>query len=112
MVADLAILPCGPRSLDPWTLGDSIDLVNELRRTRPELRGAVLVTRKIEPVTVGEGVREALANCGLPLLDAELGYTLVRQPQAAEGPPTYSTDWPAGEEVTVVVNELERLISL
>ena len=31
----------------------------------------VLVTRKIEPVTVGEGVREALADCGLPLLDAK-----------------------------------------
>jgi len=66
--------------------------------------------RKIEPVTVGEGVREALADCGLPLLDAELGYSLVRQPRAVEGPRTYSTDWPASEEVTVLVNELERLM--
>jgi chromosome partitioning protein len=110
MVADLAILPCGPRTLDPWTLGDGIDLVNEIRHTRPTLRGAVLVTRKIEPVTVGEGVREALATCGLPLLDAELGYSLVRPPRADESPRAYSTDWPAGEEVTVLVNELERLM--
>jgi hypothetical protein len=108
MVPDLAILPCGPRTLDPWMLGNSIDLVNELRRTRPELRGVVLITRKIEPVTVGEGVREALANCGLPLLDAELGYSLAREYGPAEG--RYSTDWPAAEEVTVLVNELERLM--
>jgi len=38
MVTDLAILPCGPRSLDPWTLSNSIDLLNKVRGTGPELQ--------------------------------------------------------------------------
>ena len=46
MVADMAILPCGPSSADAWALAASIDLINEARTLRPELEVRIVITRK------------------------------------------------------------------
>ena len=72
MAADIVILPCGPTLSDTWALGASLELVTEAQTLRPGLIAAVLITKKKPRTTLGKGAREALSNCGVPVLRAEL----------------------------------------
>lgn len=111
MVADLAVLPCGPSAVDAWALAESVELVNAAQQLRPELQGAVLITRKVARTAIGAGAREALAGCGLPVLEAELGFRVAYQeaPAAGLGVTQYAPQDAAAEEVRALVSELLEL---
>ena len=85
LVADLALLPCGPAAFDAWALAASLQTVGEARVLRPALDAAVIVTRKQKGTALGEGARDVLAGGGLPLLATELGYRVAYQEAAASG---------------------------
>lgn len=112
MVSDLVVLPCGPSAVDAWALAESVDLVNEARTMRPELRAGVLITRKVARTAVGAGARETLTQAGLPVLGVELGYRVTYQeaPAAGLGVTVYAPASAAAEEVRALVSELESLI--
>lgn len=84
-VADLAVLPCGPSAPDIWALSDSVEVVREMQRTRPELRGRVLLTRKVVGTAIVQTARDAIAECGLPTLSVELGYRVAYQEAMGRG---------------------------
>ena len=109
-VTDAVVLPCGPSAMDAWALAESIDLVLKAKKLRPELKAWVLITRKIARTAIGAGAREALAECGLPLLKTELGYRVTYQeaPADGQGPTTYDASGPAAEEIRALVSEIER----
>jgi chromosome partitioning protein len=111
MVCDLAVLPTGPAALDVWALGASVDLVREARALRPEMRSAVLITRKLPRTVLGARARHALGELGLPVLDAELSLRITYQeaPAAGLGPTTYDARSIAAREVRVLATELEQL---
>jgi chromosome partitioning protein len=111
MVANLALLPCGPSAVDAWALGETLDLIAEARTLRPELQAAVVLTRKIARTVLGDGARVALAECGLPILRAELGYRVAYQeaPAAGLGVTVYEPGGAAAEESRRLVDELESM---
>lgn len=113
MVADLAVLPCGPSAFDVWALTESVDLVREAQALRPRLDAAVLVTRKTA-TTLGAGVRRALEELGLPVLDTALASRVAYQeaPALGLGPTTYAPSSPAAAEVRRLVTELEKRLGL
>jgi chromosome partitioning protein len=112
MVADLAILPCGPSALDIWALTESLALIQAAREIRPQLKAAVLITRKIPRTTLGASLREALVSTGLPVLQAELclRVTYPEATAAGKGVTLYDPRSPAAVEVRALVNELEAMI--
>ena len=85
MVANLAVLPCGPSAADAWALASSIELVQEARTLRPELRACVVITRKKGRTAMGKGAREMLMQGGLPVLIAELADRIAYQEAIAAG---------------------------
>ena len=111
MVADVAVLPCGPSAPDAWALAGSLDLVAEARALRPELVAAVLLTRVQAHTALGRGAREVLAEGGLPVLRASLGYRVAYAESLAAG--MGATEYAPGDlaagEVHALVGELERL---
>jgi chromosome partitioning protein len=111
MVSDLALLPCGPSAHDAWALAESVDLVKAAQRLRPELRAAVVVTRKVAGTAIGKGAREALAEAGLPVLRAELGFRVAYQeaPAAGLGPAQYAPSSEAAAEVRALTEEVLAL---
>lgn len=111
MVADLAIIPCGPSAVDAWALAETLELVEAARQVRPELRAAVLLTRKVARTAIGKGAREVLASGGLPVLQAELGFRTAYQeaPAAGMGPAQYAPRDPTAAEVRALVDELLTL---
>jgi chromosome partitioning protein len=111
MVADVAILPCGPSAADAWALASSIELVNEARSLREDLFAVVLITRKQVNTTLGKSAREILTESGLPLLETELGYRVAFQEALAAGlgVTTYAPSDVASDEVRALVDELMSL---
>lgn len=111
LVADLAVLPCGPSAFDAWALTSSLDLVQEARRLRPDLAAAVLVTRKQGRTALGQGARDVLASGGLPVLASELGYRVAYQEAAAsgQGVSTYAPRGEAAAEVRALLDEVLAL---
>lgn len=111
MIADLVILPCGPSTADAWALAESVALVNEARQVRPQLRAAVLLTRRVARTAIGDSAREVLAESGLPILKAELGYRTAYQEALAAGlgVSQYAPRTSAATEVRALARELERL---
>ena len=110
MVAELVVLPCGPSAMDAWALADGLELVTKARTLRPQLEANVLITRKVSRTSLGEGAREALAHCGLPVLKTELGYRVAYQeaPAAGLGVAQYEPRGQAAVEIRALVDELER----
>ena len=114
MASDLAVIPCGPSSLDAWALAESLDLVAEARSLRPELAAAVLITRKVSRTTIGAGARDTLAGCGLPVLSAELGHRVAYQeaPAAGLSLAEYAPGSAAAVEVAELAAELVALLTV
>ena len=108
MIADLAILPCGPTAVDVWALAESVALINQAVALRPELKARALITRKIRRTTLGASAREALKAAGLDVMKAELCYRVAYQeaPAAGLGVAQYAPRDRAAEEVKTLVDEL------
>ncbi len=108
MVADMAILPCGPSSADAWALGASIDLVNEARTLRSDLEVRILITRKQGRTALGRSAREELEKSGIELLKTEVGYRVAFAEAlgAGQGVTAYAPKDAAADETRALVSEL------
>ena len=111
MLSDVALLPCGPAALDVWAAAASADMAREAVARKPELRAAVLITRKIPGTVLAKQALSAIEKLGLPVLDASLCQRVTYQeaPAAGLGPTTYAPTSAAAAEVRRLVTELERL---
>ncbi len=110
MIADVAILPCGASAADAWALANAIDLINEARVLRDELKAAILLTRKQGRTALGKGARTVLESSGIPVLRTELGQRIAYQEALAAGMgvTTFSPRDAASKEVSSLLDELER----
>src|SRR6185312_3740360 len=85
MIADVAVLPCGPSAADAWALSSSLEVLAEARSMREELLACVLITRKQGRTALGKGARKVLESTGLPVLETELGSRIAYQEAIAAG---------------------------
>lgn len=114
MVADVAVLPCGPSTHDTWALSPVVELVAAARSVHPGLLARILVTRKVVGTAIGKTARSVLREVEIPLLESELCYRTDYQeaPAVGLGPTTYRPGGLASLEIRNLVNELEELASL
>jgi chromosome partitioning protein len=110
MIADLALLPCGPTAVDAWALAGTLEVVKEAQAVRASLRGAVLITRKQGRTALGKGARSVLEASGLPVLRTELGYRVAYQEAmaAGQGVTAFAPRDPATREIFNLLDELKR----
>ncbi|MBK6534157.1 MAG: AAA family ATPase [Deltaproteobacteria bacterium] len=108
MVADVALLPCGPSSADAWALAASIDLINEARSLRPELEVRIVITRKQGRTALGRSAREELTKSGIDLMKTEIGYRVAFAESlgAGLGVTAYAPRDAAASETRALVSEL------
>ena len=71
-VSDLVIVPVSPSSLDIWSCRETLEMIREVGRTRPNLEARMLITKKIPGTRVGREAREAVSVFGVELLETEL----------------------------------------
>ena len=108
MIADLAILPCGPAAVDVWAMTEPVEIIREARKLRQDLRVFALVTRRVSRAAIGAAARQALEALGLAVLRSELGFRIAYQeaPAAGLGIAQYAPRSSAALEVRSLVDEL------
>ncbi|HVJ90828.1 MAG TPA: ParA family partition ATPase [Labilithrix sp.] len=111
MVADLAVLPCGPSAADAWALAASLETLAEARSLREELSACILITRRQNRTSLGRGARKVLESAPLPVLATELGFRVAYQEAlaAGQGITGYAPRDPASREITSLYDELEAM---
>jgi chromosome partitioning protein len=110
MVADVALLPCGPSAADAWALSAAIDVVSEARALRDELRACIVITRKQGRTALAKQARKVLASSGLEVLGAELSQRIAYQEAIAvgRGVTSHAPRDAASLEVFNLLDELRR----
>jgi len=109
MVADLAVVPCGPSAADAWALTSTLEVIEDAQLLREELDACILITRKQRRTALGKGARALLESTGLPVLSSELGYRVAYQESLAAGlgVNAYAPRDPAALEIEALLTELE-----
>ncbi len=110
MVADIAVLPCGPSAADAWALAEALDVVREAMTFRDKLQACILITRKQGRTQLAKGARGVLESSGFPVLETELAYRVAYQEALAGGfgVTTFAPRDAAAEEVRNLYSELVR----
>ncbi len=110
MIADVAILPCGPSAADAWALASSLEVVEEARTLRESLKACILITRKQGRTALGKSARAVLESGGVPVLATELGYRIGYQEAVAAGMgvTTFAPRDAAAREIKQLLLEVER----
>jgi chromosome partitioning protein len=114
MVADLVILPCSPSPVDLWALSSSVELVEEARIVRPDLKAVIVITKKAPRTAIGGQIRESLQESGLPILGTEI-HNRVAYAEAmilGQSVTRYARGTKAADEAIALVEEIEQLMSL
>jgi chromosome partitioning protein len=112
MIADLAILPCGPSASDVWALSTSLELVRSAREVRESLQACIVITRKQPRTALGKEARRVLEQSGVPVLGSELFYRVAYQEALAGGAGVTGQRHrdPAACEMRALFEEVERLV--
>lgn len=111
MVADVAVLPCGPSAADAWALATALDVVKEARTLRDDLKACILITRKQRGTAIAKSARRLMESSGFPVLFTELGQRIAYQEAiaAGRGPTSFSPRDAASLEVFSLLDELRSL---
>jgi len=111
LVADVALFPCGASAADAWALAASLEVLEEVRAYRDNIRAAVVITRKQGRTALARSARTVLEESGLPVLRTELGARVAYQEALAVGlgPTRFSPRDPAAREVFALFDDVEEL---
>jgi len=104
IVSDVALLPSGPSTPDVWALAESVEVVEQVRELRPDLRVGIVVNRRT-PTNEGRTAREAFSVMPYPVLEVELGQRVAFSEALAAG--LGVTAYAGGSAAAV---ELRRLV--
>lgn len=108
-VSDFVVVPSVPGATDAWALRQTVALLGEARKVRPDLRAGV-VWNRVERTTLARQAQASAEGLEVAMLDTALrsrvtfGEALIR----GEGVVTYAPESDAAAEVRRLVKEILR----
>jgi chromosome partitioning protein len=111
MVADFALIPVGQSAADVWTLGSTVELLEQAKAFHRHLKAAVVLTRRKPRTAIGKHAREPLQESGLPALRGETTDRMAWQEcvGAGLGVAQYAPRDAAAEELRAILDEVLEL---
>jgi len=112
LVSDIVLMPVTPGPADIWALRETLALFDDVRDLRPEIKAAIVLNR-VSPRTALAGVtREAIADSGVPTLEATLGNRVAfgEAMAAGQGVTSYAPSSPAASEVEALTAATLKLL--
>lgn len=109
--ATFILIPVQPSPYDIWATAELVELVKQrIEVTDGELQAAFVVSRAIKGTKIGAEVTGALADYGLPVLDARITQRVSYPGTAAVGTTVLDTepDGDAAREVRALVQEITQ----
>lgn len=72
-ITNMVLVPCKASPLDYLAIGDTLDLIREVKARRPELLTAVVLTMVISGTDFTTNIRKELEKTEFPILRTEIG---------------------------------------
>lgn len=72
-ITNLVLVPCKASPLDYLAIGDTLDLIREVKAKRPELTTVVVLTMVIAGTDFTTNIRKELEKTEFPVLNTEIG---------------------------------------
>ncbi|MCC6877731.1 MAG: AAA family ATPase [Sandaracinaceae bacterium] len=107
VAADLVVLPVSPGAADVWALQETLEVLEEAKALRPELRASVVLNRA-DRTTLARLASEALSELGVRLLGAQLGNRVAHGEAmlGGLGVVEYAPNTKAADEVDRLTREI------
>ncbi|NEZ68412.1 cobyrinic acid a,c-diamide synthase [Leptolyngbyaceae cyanobacterium CCMR0082] len=77
IASNLVLIPVTPSSYDVWAADETVEIIGEAQITRPDIKGAFVINRKIVNTSIGREVASALKEYELPLLKTAINQRVV-----------------------------------
>lgn len=111
LAADLVLIPVQPSSYDVWAASETVQLIEEARGFKPELRSAFVINRKIVNTAIGKDIRDALGEYNIPTLETTIGQRVA----FAESSAGYSvvelgSSSTASKEIKALAKEVLKMV--
>jgi chromosome partitioning protein len=112
MASDLVLIPVQPSPYDVWAAKEIVDLLEEIKPFKENLKNAFVINRKIVNTAIGRDVNEVLAEYNLPVLKSQISQRVSFAECAAKGLTVLETD-PDGlgsQEIKALVKEITEFL--
>ena len=109
-IADMAIIPVSPSSLDIWSCKKTLAMIREIKLQNTDLEVKILISRKITGTRVGREVREMLQEFDAAVLDTELCQRVayIDAMQFGVSVTQYAPGSKAAEEIAALCEEVSN----
>ena len=108
--SDLIVVPVQPSPLDVWAATETVDLINEAKTFRPEIKCVLAVNRRIANTAIGRDVKAALEELETPVMQTDIGQRVAFAEAMSSGQTVLERPMSkAAHEVRMFVNELRRI---
>ena len=113
MAADTVLIPVQPSPYDLWAAQETVDLIEEAKTYKPNIKAAFILNRKSANTAISKSAKDALAQLPFPLFASEIGQRVIFAESAANGETVgeRGTNSLAAKEIAALVAELERFIA-
>lgn len=85
MASDVVLIPVQPSPYDVWAAKEIVDLLEEIKPFKENLKNAFVINRKIVNTAIGRDVQEALSDYNLPVLKSQICQRVGFAECAAQG---------------------------
>ena len=111
LAADLALVPAQPSPFDGWAAAETLRLLHEARRFRPQLIARFVLNRCAARTLIASEIAEALAKHDPAALAARVGQRVTLADAARTGRLVSEMPRrePAAREVAALAAEIERI---
>jgi chromosome partitioning protein len=111
LAADLALVPAQPSPFDGWASSETLRLLQEARRFRPQLIARFVLNRCAARTLIASDIADALTKHDPPALASRVGQRVVFADAARAGRlvSEMPRSEPAAREVASLAAEIERI---
>jgi chromosome partitioning protein len=112
MASDLVLIPVQPSPFDVWAAKEIVDLLNDIKPFKENLKNAFVINRKIVNTAIGRDVNEALSEYEVPVLKSQICQRVSFAESAASGQTVIETEPEsiASKEIFALVNEILEIM--
>jgi chromosome partitioning protein len=92
MASDVVLIPVQPSPYDVWAAKEIVDLLEDIKPFKENLKTAFVINRKIVNTAIGRDVSEALAEYQIPVLKSQICQRVSFAECAAAGKTVLETE--------------------
>ncbi|MBI1349294.1 AAA family ATPase [bacterium] len=112
LASHVVLIPVQPSPYDVWASHEIVDLIDEARIYKPDLKAAFVINRRIMNTALGRDVKSALADYPIPVLKSAVSQRIIFAESAASGQTVFeiAPKHAAAQEIQSLVKEIQGLI--